>query len=116
MKETRSVNFNAMPNYASQQTIVKVLKRTKYHFEPVSEYENTQFVCVTEQEDYDPIKDQFKRFGFKVKKKYSPCPLAITVCGLYKSQPIVEPIVFTREDVENIINDVPENYIGEKIL
>jgi hypothetical protein len=68
--EDKKISFKEVPVWTSQQTIVKVLKRTKYHFEPVSEYENTQFVCVTEQEDYDPIKDQFKRFGFKVKKKY----------------------------------------------
>lgn len=114
--EDKKISFKEVPAWTSQQTIVKILKTTKYHFEPVSEYENTQFVCVTEQEDYDPIKDQFKRFGFKVKKKYSHCPLAITVCGSYKNQPIVEPIIFTREDVLKIISDVPENYAGEDTL
>ena len=114
--EKKEIKFKDVPVWTSQQTIVKILKQVKYHFEPVSEYENTQFVCVTEQENYNPIKDSFKRIGLKVKKKYSQCPLAITVCGGYKNQPIVEPIVFTREDVKRIIADVPENYTGPEIL
>jgi hypothetical protein len=114
--EEKDVYFASMPSWASQQTIVKILKKVKYRFEPVSEYENTQFICVTEQEDYDLLKDSFKRIGFKVKKKYSSCPLAITVCGAYKGQPFVEPFVFNRDDVRKIIRDVPENYIGEEIL
>jgi hypothetical protein len=116
MEETRTVNFRDVPVWASQQTIVKILKQVKYGFKPVSEYENTQFYCITEQKEYDPVKESLRTFGFKPKDKYTSCPLAITVCGMYKGEPIVEPIVFTREDVKRIIADVPENYTGPEIL
>ena len=88
----------------------------KYHFEPVSEYENTQFYCITEQKEYSMFKNSIKKVGFKVKDKYTSCPLAITVCGIYSREPVVEPIVFTREDVLRIIRDVPENYDGSDVL
>ena len=114
--EERLVSFNDVPVWASQQTIVKVLRQTKYYFEPVSDYENTQFVCVTKQKNYEPFKNVFKKFGFKPKEKYTSCPLAITVCGIYGAEPIVEPMVFTREDVLKIIRDVPENYEGPDVL
>ena len=114
--EERAIKFKEIPAWESQQTIVKVLKKVKYKFEPVSDYENTQFVCITQQENYSPIKDTFRKFGLKAKKTYTSCPLALTVCGMYKTQPLLEPIVFTQEDVLRIIKDVPENYIGEEIL
>ena len=47
MEEGRTVNFKGEPMLASQQTIVKLLKEVKYKFEPLNEYDNTQFICVT---------------------------------------------------------------------
>lgn len=114
--EERAVTFNETPVFAAQQTTVKILKQVKYHFEPVNEYENTLFYCITKQREYRPFRDSFKKFGVKVKDKYTSCPLAITVCGLYDGRPLVEPIVFTRQDVLNIIRDVPENYEGPESL
>ncbi len=116
MKETRSVNFNAMPDYASQQTIVKVLKQVKYTFEPLNEYENTQFICETQHVKNGPFKALAKAFGAKVKDSYVSCPLAITICNQYSGDPIFEPMVFNREDVLKIISDVPENYVGPEEL
>lgn len=110
--EELAITFNDAPAWASQQTIVKILKQVKYKFEPINEYENNLFYCITQQKDHDPLKNSFKKFGFKVKDKFFSCPLAITVCGFYNGLPVVEPIVFTRNDVLNIISDVPENYIG----
>ena len=34
MEEERTVNFKETPMFASQQTIVKLLKNVKYTFEP----------------------------------------------------------------------------------
>ena len=114
--EEKNLVFKETPAWRSQQTIVKILKGVKYKFEPISEYENTQFVCITEQKDYQPVKETFRHFGFKFKDKYSPCPLAITACGVSSREPLVEPIIFTREDVLKIVADVPENYIGSEEL
>lgn len=116
MEEERAIRFNEAPTWASQQTIVKVLKRVKYTFEPISEYENTQFICVTRHPEYDPIKNKFRRMGFKIKEKFYSCPLSLTVCGYYGGEPVQEIMVFNREDVLNIIKDVPENYIGPENL
>lgn len=110
------LTFNDIPAWASQQTIVKILKQVKYKFEPISSYENTQFLCVTEQKRSEPIKESLMSLGIKMKPKYSSCPLAITICGPYNGSPLVEPIVFTRDDVMRIISDVPENYIGPEAL
>ncbi|MBP5458330.1 MAG: hypothetical protein J6Y37_17710 [Paludibacteraceae bacterium] len=114
--EEKTINFKEVPVCYSQQTIVKILKEVKYHFEPIIDYENTQFVCVTEIKEDDIIKSVLKFFGFKVKDKYRKCTLALTICGNTPGQPIVEPMVFTRDDVERVLRDVPENYTGEKTL
>lgn len=116
MEEERTVNFKETPMFASQQTIVKLLKNVKYTFEPLNEYENTQFICVTMYPEDDPVKSQFRRIGFKIKEKYYSCPLSLTVCGYYKGRPVQEVMVFNRNDVLNIIKDVPENYVGPDIL
>ena len=116
MEEGRTINFKGEPMLASQQTIVKLLKEVKYKFEPLNEYDNTQFICVTMYPEDDPIKTQFRRIGFKIKEKYYSCPLALTVCGFYKRRPVQEIMVFNRNDVLNIIKDVPENYVGPDIL
>ena len=113
----KKLTFSELPVWASQQTIVKVLKNTKYTFEPVSQYENTQFYCMTNQRLNEPVRDAFRRMGFKVKEHYYTCPLAITVKGgMYSKDPVVEPIVFNQTDVAKIISDVPENYVGPDVL
>lgn len=106
------VKFKEVPMWQSQQTIVKILKQVKYRFEPLNEYENNEFICVTEQKARrGPLKELMASMGAKVKDKYDFCPLTLTICGEYGS--IVETMVFTREDVKRIISDVPEHYIGD---
>lgn len=105
-----------MPNYASQQTIVKVLRQVKYTFEPLNEYENTQFICEVQNVKNGPFKSIAKALGAKVKDNYVSCPLSLTVCNQYSGDPIFEPMVFNREDVLKIISDVPENYVGPEEL
>lgn len=115
---TKKLTFNEAPVWASQQTIVKILKDVKYTFEPVSQYENTQFYCMTSQKLNEPLRDKLRKIGFKkIKERYYKCPLAVTMKGgLYSSNPIVEPIVFNQSDVTKIISDVPENYVGPDVL
>ena len=98
----------------SQQTIVKVLRERQYYFKPINEYENTQFYCI--------IRCRKQNWGGKIltflfadNTDYVECPLMIDVCGDF-GKPIVEPFVFTRDDVVRIISDVPETYVGESIL
>lgn len=114
--EEKKLNFKEIPVCYSQQTIVKILKQVKYHFEPVSEYENTQFACVTEVKEKSLWNSFMKFFGVKVKDKYYNCPLMLTICGNIDTKSIDEIMVFTRDDVERILRDVPENYTGENTL
>ena len=116
----KNIKFKEGTKFNSQQTIVKVLKDKKYEFEPINEYQNTLFYCVTLCEDPDWLKDFLSKLfgwaGFKYKKRYVKCPLMITVCGGLYPNSVYEPIVFNREEVEGIISDLPENYVGEEIL
>ena len=58
----------------------------------------------------------FGRFGYKEPKtKYLECPLGLCYCSDTNST-LDELLVFTQEDVKNIISDVPENYIGGSTL
>ena len=113
MTETQNITFKDAPVWQSQQTLVKILQKNKYKFVPLDEYGNTEFTCVVVQEEYAPIRNALASLGIKTKTRYNFCPLSITVCGQYKGEPIVEPVVFTREDVLNVIADVPENYVGD---
>ena len=114
--EEKKLNFKDVPVCYSQQTIVKILRQIKYHFEPVSEYENTQFVCVTEVKQSKLLSGLWRFLGFKVKDKYFNCPLALTICGNIDTKSIDEIMVFTRDDIQRILKDVPENYTGDDIL
>ena len=113
------LNFKEKETFNSQQTLVNLLRKYDYFFEPVSQYENTQFYCVVKCEIYNFTKDflyrAFKWLGFKKKVEYSNCPVAITMCNPYNTG-VFEPIVFTQEDVKKIVSDVPERYVGEKVL
>ena len=99
----------------SQQTIVKMLRGVNYRFEPITEYGNEQFYCVTECKETNKIKDLLLRLGIKVKYKTFEGRLGLLMCGKYCDQ-IIEPMVFTRDDVQRILMDVPGRYVGPSVL
>lgn len=114
------IKFKNMETYNSQQSIVKFLSGVKYSFAPINDYDNTQFYCMIKcaEKDYafEWFYQVFKKWGAKRKEiKYFEYPLSLTVCSCLAERNEI-PIVFTREEVQNIINDVPENYIGGKTL
>ena len=108
------LKFKATESRYSQQTIVKVLREREYFFKPINEYENTQFHCMIRCRKTNVFGKWINRL-LGDKTDYVECPLMIDVCGDFGT-PIVEPFVFTRDDVARIIKDVPETYIGEEIL
>lgn len=108
------LKFKEQESLYSQQTIVKVLRTRQYYFKPINEYENTQFHCMVKCRKTNAF-GKFLNFLLGDKTDYVECPLMIDVCGDFGT-PIVEPFVFTRDDVARIIKDVPETYVGEEIL
>ena len=107
------IKFNEMKKASSQETLVRILQKFKYYFVSISEYDNKYFHCIIKCPDNPPM---FSWLRFKKKKEYFvDYPLGLSVCSCYK-EPFNEPVVFTREDVLNIIRDVPENYIGDDTL
>lgn len=114
------INFENPKQLNSQQTIVLVLKQHKYYFKSISEYDNSNFYCIIVHENVDTIGNMlykiFGRFGYKEPTtKYLECPLGLCYCSDTNST-LDELLVFTQEDVKNIISDVPENYIGGSTL
>ena len=108
------LKFKEPETLYSQQTIVKVLRERKYYFKPINEYENTQFNCMILCRKTNAF-GKFLNFLLGDKADYVECPLMIDVCGDF-GKPIVEPFVFTRDDVARIIKDVPDTYVGEEVL
>lgn len=100
----------------SQQTIVKVLKSIEgYYFKPINDYDNTLFWCMTKcpltDKAYDFFYSLVKWMGVKRRPtKYFDRPLTLNACRGDES--IYEPFVFTREEIEEIVSDVPEKYVG----
>ncbi len=99
----------------SQQTIVKMLKRNHYRFEPIDEYGNENFYCVVLYPETSLFKDFFKKLGFKVNYKVFEGKMGLITCGKYCDS-CIEPMVFTRDDIQRIIRDVPDNYVGDDVL
>lgn len=114
-----SVKFIDGKEALSQQTLVMILKSHKYYFEPLNEYDNTNFYCYIKCETpcihNDFFYKFFKRFGVKKKENFCDYILSITAVNCC-SEIIQEPIAFSRNDILNIITDVPETYIGNSIL
>lgn len=99
----------------SQQTIVKMLKRNHYRFDPIDEYGNENFYCVVLYTESSTLKDILKKIGFKVRYKIYEGKMGLITCGKY-CETCIEPMVFTRDDVQRILRDVPENYVGDTTL
>lgn len=107
-----TIKFKEMVQANSQETLVRVLKKYSYYFEPINEYENEHFHCIIRCPVKDPI---FGWLKAKSKQKYDEYPIGLSICSCYK-EPFVEPIVFTRDDVISIVKDVPNTYIGDDTL
>lgn len=106
--------FKDQESLYSQQTIVKVLRERSYYFKPINEYENTQFYCMVVCRKQH-VFGKFLNFILGDRNDNVECPLMIDVCGDF-GRPIVEPFVFTRDDVMRIIRDVPDTYVGSQKL
>lgn len=115
-----TINFEDVEKCRSQRTIVKVLSTHEYYFVRVNEYDNNFFTCIVKCK----IKDfSFIEFLQKIrtilgkprKNKYTEIVLSLGISG-ENGEVILEPIVFSREEIDQIISDIPSTYIGEKIL
>lgn len=113
--------FKETPSLRSQQTIVSLLSSCKYYFVPISEYDTQNFYLVMDVQS-EMKKNHFTSWLDRVMKKIDKSSPAKTEHVLMISYLSAEgyikdtPLVLTRTDVENIIEDLPENYIGEKII
>lgn len=110
------INFKEKETVSSQQTIVLILKNYKYFFQSISEYDNNNFKCMIMHEEPNLFFKLFSHFGYKGQKnRVVMSPLMLCTYTTTNNE-INELMVFTQEDVKKIISDVPENYIGEKVL
>ena len=104
------IKFSPMKPFSSQQTIALFLRDKQYYFRSVSAYENTMFYCVIRKPEFRNtcLGDIFK----KHETKYNEYILTLS---LDKGGSDAEEMymVFTQEDVKNIVKDAPEGYIGE---
>ena len=107
------IKFTDIASVKSQMTLVKIFKKYEYYFATVNEYDNHFFTCIIKVPYYEPCTYFLKFFGFKRKVKYYEYPLRLA-CG--SDDKIFEPLVFNREEVQKIINDAPENYVGNDTL
>ena len=98
----------------SQQTLVKMLSDSNYKFVPISDYGNDQFYCYVEYRELNSVKDFLTRLGFNVKYKTYFGKLGLIMSGKFRDT--VEPIVFTRDDVKRVLMDVPDTYVGPRVL
>lgn len=114
-----NIKFTEAISCHSQQTLANILSKNKYYFESISEYDNTMFYLVVRfTEKSKSANFVNKLFGWVhkvpenrfVERKLSY--LVLDADGYEKP----EPCVYTRTDVENIVKDVPQNYVGEMTL
>ena len=113
------IKFKECMPYKSQQSIAIFLKNFNYYFVQATEYDNKNFFCMIKCPEKEIMKDFFysliKWTGAKKKTKYFDYRLNLTFCAC-STERAEMPMLFTQEDVKNIIADVPENYVGDEIL
>lgn len=108
------IKFNNGKQVMSQMTLVNVLKKHKYYFAPINEYNDKLYYCIIKCEKENAATFFYNKFKWaRIKKhiKYIEQPLCLYICSCI-SEDNYEPIVFTQMEVENILYDVPENYVG----
>ena len=111
-----NINFKEAENYDSQRTLVKILQKHPYFFSKVNEYDNYLFTCVIRCNVKDSSVDAFLNlFRKKKEHKYVEVTMSLSECGP-DGDALLEPIVFDRDEIDQIIGDVPDTYIGEKTL
>lgn len=114
------IKFNEQMAIKSQRTIASVLRNVKYTFLPISKYDNNFFYCIIHCEEkenpfFQWLRKYAKWLAPKIRHEYMDYRLKLSFrnCDdLY----VDEPMVFSRQEVKNIVADVPENYIGEEVL
>ena len=114
------IKFNEQVAIKSQRTVVNVLKNVQYTFLPISKYDNNFFYCIIHCEEKESaffqwLREHAKWLAPKPRNEYIDYRLKLSFrncINLY----VDEPMVFSRQEVKNIVADVPENYIGEEVL
>ena len=114
------IKFNEQRQTKSQRTIVAVLKQVKYTFTPISKYDNMYFYCIIHCEQKEHpfftwLRKYAKWLAPRMKFEYIDYRLSLTFRDC-NDMYIDEPMVFSRQEVKNIVEDIPENYIGEEVL
>lgn len=114
------IKFSEQQVIKSQRTIVHILRNMKYTFQPISKYDNNYFYCIIHCEQKEPkaivwLRKYLNWLLPRPKNEYIDYRLTLSFrdCNDYY---IDEPMVFNRQEVKNIVSDVPDNYIGEEVL
>lgn len=116
-----TVEFAEPRIYSSQLSIATLLKEHEYYFEPINKYSNTLFYCVLHCRRAESLPEQwlkkiFGRFGWDgFRNGFTDYRLLLSFRGCDGNM-VDEPMVFTRSDVNCIVKDAPEHYIGEDKL
>lgn len=100
-----------------QESIARYLRSHKYYFESINDYDHNHFYCMIKCEIIpllDPFESIKKKIGIKKKPKYDYYALSMTTCQSCTGEDPF-PFVFTREDVLDILADIPENYEPIKV-
>lgn len=105
-----AIKFKQTAPVMSQMAIVSILKTHQYYFEPVNDFCNYYFYLVVKV----ARETLFTRVFHKT-PSFNETYLAIDVCGGDFCD-VRRRMVFTRDDIQKILSDVPENYIGEAEL
>lgn len=113
------IKFNDKAECQSQQTLVGILKKHKFYFKPINEYENSMFYLVIRYSERKKTAGFFnKLFGWAHKlneERYIEKKISYVVLDDEGFETLV-PCVYTRKDIIGIISDTHENYVGEDIL
>lgn len=100
-------------------TLVGLLSTTRYKFVSIADGYHSHFYCMipcNEKMDGDWFYKLFKWLGAKTPMpRYDLEPLSLHFYDCKGMHRII-PIVFSQDDVKNIINAVPDNYDGPTTL
>lgn len=110
--ETNKIKFIEPKSYVTQQSIINLLSDKYYYFERVSPYDADSFFCIIRRACDSKMPQNWIQRNLNKIGIFSEKDEVLRITFGFN----VQPIVFNRKDVCALINDLPDNYIGDKMI
>lgn len=114
---TERISFKEKQGFMAQQTLSNLLSKHKYLFKKVDYYTDDAYYCFVAYKFKRFKSEFFQKWFSKYLEDFTTSMEPLTILNYDEYGDIVyEKMIFTKDDIKNIISDNPDNYIGENVI